>query len=86
MNLTHADDERRRFDAVEAVLREIRPAMEADAGGVDLVSIDDGAVTVRFKGTCLDCPSSPLTLRYGIEMTLRSKLPWVTKVRRITDK
>jgi Fe-S cluster biogenesis protein NfuA len=86
MNLTHAYDERDRFEAVEAVLRDIRPAMEADAGGVDLVSIDDGAVTVRLKGTCLDCPSSPLTLRHGIEMTLRSKLPWVTEVRRISGK
>lgn len=71
------------FAEVEAVLRSIRPAMEADGGGVTLVSVCGGKVEVRLKGMCLDCPSAPLTMKFGIERTLKQKLPWVEEVRRV---
>ncbi|MGH8655368.1 MAG: NifU family protein [Gammaproteobacteria bacterium] len=65
---------------VESRLNEIRPAMEADGGGVELVSIENGVVAVRMKGTCLDCPSINLTLGVGIQRTLKKYFPWVEKV------
>ena len=68
---------------VEAALAGLRPAMEADAGGVELVSVSGGVVSVRMKGTCLVCPSVMLTLRRGIEPALRHRLPWVLEVRRV---
>lgn len=73
-----------RLAEVEKVLRELRPAMEADAGGVDLVAIEGGCVVVRLKGTCLVCPSVKLTMKLGIERTLRERLSWVKEVRRET--
>lgn len=57
--------------------------MQADGGDVELVSIDGGSVMVRFRGTCLCCPSIELTLRRGIEKTLRERLPWVKDVIRV---
>ena len=72
-----------KLKAVEDVLKTLRPAMEADGGGVDLFAIEDGRVDVRLKGMCLDCPSSRLTMKLGIERTLMAKLPWVKEVRRI---
>lgn len=72
-----------RYREVEAALAFLRPAMEADAGGVELVSVSEGVVSVRMKGTCLVCPSVGLTLRRGIEPALRSRLPWVCEVRRV---
>lgn len=68
---------------VEGVLQSLRPAMEADGGGVILVAVDNGRVDVRLKGMCLDCPSAPLTMRLGIERTLKERLPWVSEVRRV---
>jgi Fe-S cluster biogenesis protein NfuA len=65
---------------VEEVLDIIRPAMEADGGGVELVAIQNGIVSVRMKGTCLACPSVKMTLKQGIEQTLRQHFPWVTEV------
>ena len=71
----------------EAEIREhldrIRPAMQADGGDIDLVSVQDGIVSVRLRGTCLVCPSASLTMKHGIERTLREKLPWVTSVVRV---
>jgi Fe-S cluster biogenesis protein NfuA len=72
-----------RFAEAEAVLAMIRPAMEADGGGVETVGIEGGVVFVRFRGMCLGCPSQNLTLKRGIERTLKERLPWVTCVVRV---
>jgi Fe-S cluster biogenesis protein NfuA len=64
-------------------LDRIRPAMQADGGDIDLVSVEDGTVSVRLRGTCLACPSASMTMKHGIERTLREKLPWVTSEVRV---
>lgn len=69
---------------VEQVVALIRPAMEADAGGVEVVGIRDGVVLVRMLGTCCSCPSVSLTLNRGIEKTLKEHLSWVRGVERVT--
>lgn len=76
----HSDAQKPSREMVEQVLDRLRPAMEADGGGVDLVSIQDGVVAVRMKGMCLACPSVKMTLKQGIEKTLRQHFPWVTEV------
>ena len=70
-------------EQVTEVLRCLQPAMQADGGGVELVSIYDGVVSVRLKGTCLACPSSNLTMKLGIERTLKEKIAWVKEVVRV---
>ncbi len=35
---------------------------------------------VRLRGTCLACPSASMTLKLGLEMTLKRMLPWVEQV------
>lgn len=72
-----------RLQEVEDALNSVRPAMEADGGGVILVAVENGRVDVQLKGMCLDCPSAPLTMKLGIERTLKQKLPWVKEVRRV---
>ena len=72
-----------RLAEVQSCLDMVRPAMEADAGGVELVGVNGDVVQVRLLGSCLVCPSSALTLREGIERTLRARLPWVTRVERV---
>jgi Fe-S cluster biogenesis protein NfuA len=68
--------------AVLEALQTIRPAMEADGGGVELVSVREGIVRVRFLGACLRCPSIGMTMDLGIAGTLKQKLPWIKEVRR----
>lgn len=67
-------------DKVEAVLDEIRPNLMADGGDVQLVDIKEGVVTVRLLGACGGCPMATMTLRQGIERTLKEKVPEVKKV------
>jgi Fe-S cluster biogenesis protein NfuA len=65
---------------IERVLEEIRPYLQADGGGVELVSVEDGVVKVRFLGGCAGCPFRSMTLKTGIERYLKEKLPEVKEV------
>lgn len=70
---------------VRQVLQTLLPAMEADGGGVDLVSVRDDTVAVKFKGACLLCPSIGMTMKFGIKKTLQEKLPWVKEVVKLNN-
>ncbi len=65
---------------VQAVLEQIRPALQADGGDVELVDVNEGVVHLRLTGACNGCPMSTMTLKMGIERILKEKIPEVTKV------
>ncbi len=68
-------------EQVQEVLELVRPALQADGGDVELVDVtDDGIVSVRLTGACGSCPMSTMTLKMGIERTLKEKLPEVKEV------
>ena len=68
-------------EEVKKVLDMIRPALQADGGDVELVEVgDDGVVKVRLVGACGHCPMSTMTLKMGIERTLKDKVPGVKEV------
>ena len=62
---------------IEAVLDEqIRPGLRADGGDVEVVGIDDDRIVqVRMRGACQGCPSSMMTLTFGIEAALKAQIP-----------
>lgn len=68
-------------EEVKKVLDMIRPALQNDGGDVELVDVsDDGIVKVRLVGACGHCPMSTMTLKMGIEKTLKEKVPGVKEV------
>lgn len=67
-------------EEIKAVLEQIRPALQADGGDVELVSVEDGVVSLKLKGACGHCPMSTMTLKMGIERVLREKIPEVKEV------
>lgn len=68
---------------IEEVLDEIRPALQADGGDVELIDFHEGVVTVRMTGACGNCPMSMMTLKQGIEARLKAKIPDVQTVEQI---
>lgn len=69
------------IEQVKAVLEQIRPALQNDGGDVELVEVTaDGVVKVKLVGACGHCPMSTMTLKMGIEKTLKEKVPGVTEV------
>ena len=67
-------------EKVEAALAQVRPALLADGGDVQLVEVKDGVVTVRLTGACGGCPRASMTLRHGIERLLKEQVPEVKEV------
>ncbi len=66
---------------VAEVLELIRPSIQSDGGDIQLVAVEpSGRVRIRFQGACLGCPSSTMTLKFGIEENLRRHVAGVTEV------
>lgn len=72
------------IEEVKKVLDMIRPALQADGGDVEFVECtEDGIVKVKLVGACGHCPMSTMTLKNGIEKTLKEKVPGVKEVVRV---
>lgn len=64
----------------EILDNEIRPAIAMDGGDCELVSFEDGILTLKMQGACSNCPSSVMTLKMGIENRLREDIPELKEV------
>jgi Fe-S cluster biogenesis protein NfuA len=66
---------------VEKALEEIRPFLQSDGGDITLVSIDnDSSVKVRLEGNCIGCSVNQMTLKSGVEMTIKKYAPQIEEV------
>ena len=66
---------------VETALAEIRPYLQNDGGDISLIGIeDDKIVKVKLLGSCLSCSVNQMTLKSGVEMTIKEFVPQIEKV------
>ncbi len=66
---------------IEDALNTIRPYLEADGGNVELLEITaDNVVRVELHGACKTCSMSAMTMKAGIEETIKRAVPEVTRV------
>jgi Fe-S cluster biogenesis protein NfuA len=52
---------------------QVRPALAAHGGNVEIVDVDNGKLFVRLHGGCQGCSSSKATLKGGIEQLVKAK-------------
>jgi len=67
-------------EKIEKALNDIRPALQADGGDVELVEVINNVVKVRLKGACSGCPMSQMTIKQGIERYLKKAVPEIAGV------
>ncbi len=70
-------------EEVAKVIDKIRPYLQRDGGDVELVEVkeEDKSVHVKLQGACQGCPGAQMTLKLGIERTLREEIdPEITVV------
>ena len=66
---------------VEKALDEIRPFLQSDGGDITLISIDnETSVKVRLEGNCIGCSVNQMTLKSGVEMTIKKYAPQIEEV------
>lgn len=65
---------------VEKALEEIRPYLLTDGGNIELMGIENNEVMVQFQGACIDCRVNQMTLKNGVEATIKKYAPQIEKV------
>ncbi|PIA60941.1 hypothetical protein AQUCO_00300452v1 [Aquilegia coerulea] len=71
---------------VDFVLEDVRPYLISDGGNVDVVSVEDGIISLKLQGACGSCPSSTTTMKMGIERVLKEKFGDAVKdIRQVFD-
>ncbi|MFD0990210.1 NifU family protein [Mariniflexile jejuense] len=67
---------------VEKALDEIRPFLQSDGGDITLLAIEenDTLVKVQLQGACVGCSVNQMTLKSGVEMTIKKYVPQIDKV------
>lgn len=70
-------------EKVNSVIEKVRPALEADGGGIELVDIleDEKVVLVNLTGACHGCPMSTMTIKGYVEQTIIEEVPEIKEVR-----
>lgn len=72
-------------EKIKKALEKVRPSLQADGGDVEFVSFDEktGLVAVQLQGMCVGCPMAQVTLKQGIEETLKKEVPEVKEVQQV---
>ncbi|WP_456421814.1 NifU family protein [Lutibacter sp.] len=65
---------------IELALQEIRPYLEADGGNISLIEITNDTVSVQLEGACLGCSVNQMTLKNGVEATIKRHAPQIKRV------
>ena len=69
---------------VNETLTQLRPFLEADGGDITLVDItDDNVVELMLHGACSSCSMSMMTLKNGVEESLKKSAPEITGVKAV---
>lgn len=65
---------------VEKALEEIRPFLVSDGGNIKLLSIENNTVKVQLEGACSGCSVNQMTLKNGVEATIKKYAPVIEEV------
>ena len=65
-------------DKVKEKLETLRAGLQADGGDLEFVKMDGKVVYLKLVGHCGSCPLAMMTLKQGIEVSLREIDPEIT--------
>lgn len=69
------------YRKVEDALNTIRPYLEADGGDVEIIEITaNQTLRIELKGACKTCNMSHMTMKSGIEETIRRAVPEIKEI------
>ncbi|MDP3463148.1 MAG: NifU family protein [Bacteroidales bacterium] len=69
---------------VKNLIEQVRPYLQQDGGDIRFVEITaDNVVNVELTGACGSCPYSTMTLKNGVENTIRKAIPQIKSVEAI---
>lgn len=76
-----ASEKEKLIKAIDEALNELRPHLAVDGGNIEVVDLkDDNTVEIKWLGNCESCSMSAMTMRAGVEQTIKQKIPQITNV------
>jgi len=74
------------FDKVQHVINaRIRKSLRRHGGDIELISVDDNTVRVRFLGACRSCAAAQMTIEDVVEANILKHVPEVERVILVND-
>lgn len=70
-------------EQIRSKLEELRSALQADGGDLEVASIEGSLVKLRLTGACGGCPHATMTIKNGIERILREQVDESITVERV---
>ena len=67
-------------EKIETVLERLRPYLINDGGDIEFLKFEDGIVYVKMQGACANCMMLDVTVKDGIEATIKDEVPEVKEV------
>ena len=72
------------YTRIENALEEIRPFLMSDGGNISLVEVTpENIVRVQLHGACISCKVNQMTLKSGVEMTIKKHVPEISYVEQV---
>jgi Fe-S cluster biogenesis protein NfuA len=66
---------------INLALDDVRPHLKTDGGDIEVVDVtDDMTVMVKWLGNCQNCNMTVMTMRAGIEVAIKTKIPTIQNV------
>ena len=74
------------LDRIEQALEQVRPYLKTDGGDISFVELtDDFVVKVQLLGACTDCSVNQMTLKAGVEQSVKKFAPEVKEVINVSE-
>ena len=66
---------------IESALDTVRPHLKVDGGNVEIVDLtEEMLVKLKWLGNCKNCNMTAMTMKAGVEQTLKSKIPEIQSI------
>ena len=66
---------------IDEALETLRPHLKVDGGDIEVVEVTkDMTVKIKWLGNCEYCSMSVMTMKAGVEQTLKSKIPEIKEI------
>tara|TARA_B100002052_G_C15711769_1_gene519915 strand:+ start:101 stop:664 length:564 start_codon:yes stop_codon:yes gene_type:complete len=69
----------------EVISTDVSPMVATHGGTVELLGVDDNKAVIAFGGGCQGCGMVDVTLKQGIEVVIREKVPAIVGIVDMTD-
>lgn len=75
------DEKQSWMTRVDLALNDVRPHLAIDGGNIEVVDISDAKIVqIKWLGACNGCSMTAMTMKAGVEETLKNRLPEIAGV------